>query len=230
MVFAGGGIARELFEGVHVRALEEAALALHPAIEFGTAGQVKPIEERTTVEVDRSLEVPLVYGGLEVDGIDAEDLGVQPELAHPDDDLVVADFPADGVQRLVEGVASALFLDVRPERADQSIARHPGLAATREEREDRESSGLCQRAGECAPVAMDGEATQNLELQHCAFLSRSRVVAKVEVLLCRFRVRWRNWRKEGWHPYLEMGATPTHQPIGPPLRSRPTRRSRGCSS
>ena len=123
MVLTRGRIARELLEGIRVRALDQPALPLDPPLELVGAGKMESVEERPVVQIDRSLQVALGDGGLELEHVDAQDLGVQPELAHPDDDLVVADLPTDGVERLVERVASALFLDVRPERADQSIAR-----------------------------------------------------------------------------------------------------------
>jgi hypothetical protein len=159
VLLTGGGLAGELLEEIRVRAIECCALAVHPALELVSAGDVEPVEERTLVDLRRPLQVVRADRRLEVRDIDRHAIRVEPQLAHALDDVIVARLSSNRVERLRERVTRALVAQVGPQRRDDLVSRNSRRTGPREKSENGQPTRLRERAGHRASVAAYGKAT-----------------------------------------------------------------------
>lgn len=98
--------------------------------------------EGAGVEPRRLLERARRPGRLERREIDLDQLRIEPQLAGAEDRFLGAELLAQGVERLIETAAGALLLDLPPQQSPQTIAPHPAIAGTGQDREDREPPRL----------------------------------------------------------------------------------------
>jgi hypothetical protein len=82
-------VACELLQRVRVCSVQRGALVIDPALELVAARNVESIQERPVVQIDRTFEIVRRDRALKLRDVAREELGVEPQLAHANDDLVV---------------------------------------------------------------------------------------------------------------------------------------------
>src|SRR5207237_8235811 len=87
-----------------ILAAKSSPLAVYPRLELTTVGEVKSVEQRPFVTLDRRCPLTGANRFLELPGIDLDRVGVEPELSSGRDNEIAAEGVADCVDRLVEGM------------------------------------------------------------------------------------------------------------------------------
>jgi hypothetical protein len=127
-------LVRQLFERSRVASCESLALGLDPAVELGSAADVKALEELAAIELDRITQPAAVERFLEANSVAPEICPVYAQrVAIPAHKRACAESLTEHVDGLAQRVAGMLLVVLGPEQRNERVA--PMKGARRCERE-----------------------------------------------------------------------------------------------
>src|SRR3989441_11411527 len=145
------------------------ALGLKPPLEFWCVGDEESFQKVATVEVERLPQLSANDGTGEHSHVAPNPFEIQPDLlvaaAHH---RVGAERAAEHVERLAQGRACVLLIELRPEKREQSIAP---MRASRcrggEVGEEGEPTGLAEQAADLTSICgCEAQSSEQPELNH----------------------------------------------------------------
>jgi len=162
----GGGCERN--ERVHVCAPKPVSLDFDPAIELRRAFDEDTVEKGTGVRLNCVPDPAGCQCAIEVPEVDADDGGVQSQLVLANDQRVLPQRAAKGIDGLGECVARPLLVALGPEKTEEPVAADaPGIARG-DNGEEAEASALYRRAREWMARPLDRQPTERPESEHPA--------------------------------------------------------------
>jgi hypothetical protein len=124
---------------------------------------MEAVQKRPGVLVHRLLQPSRLEGGGEGGQVAREVVGIDPQVAGAEEDLVPAHLLAEGVQRLVEPPAGPLLVAFAPEEAEQPVARDAAVTRGREERQESQAAGLGRGSAQPLAVTRQEEPTERVK-------------------------------------------------------------------
>ena len=129
---------------------------------------MEPVEERPGVLRRGRLEPAPAQRRRELADVARHQLRIEAEVAPAQEDLVGAEVLAQGVDRLAQAAAGAVFLGVGPEIGEDLLAGQPRLARRGEQRHEREPARLRRGAADDAVGATHVQSAEGMNAQHVA--------------------------------------------------------------
>src|SRR5215218_921947 len=155
---------RQLLQRLGVAACQGGALLFRPPVELRRRGQVEAIEERAGVARGGVFQAPPLNGRLELCYVAGDQIGIEPQVAAAEKDLVRAEVLAQGVERLIQPPAGPLLLRIGPEVGQHFFAGEPLLAGGRQERQNGQTAGLCRRSTDYSTFTANVESPEGIYL------------------------------------------------------------------
>jgi hemoglobin-like flavoprotein len=160
------GTEGELFDEFDEFPLDRASLTVGPCAEIRGAGKVKSVEEGAAIASRRFLEGTPSDSGVEMLEVGGDELGVEPELLHSADGVVVPEVLAEGVEPLREGPSGAFVVSIRPQERHHPVTGDATRPRAGEEGEDGQPSRLGGGAQQRASIPLARESPQRVDAQH----------------------------------------------------------------
>src|SRR6185437_13698665 len=139
MVASRGGSSGEILEWALDVAYDAGACLFYPLVEAGRARHVDAVEEGRCVECNRRFVVSAADRSVELADVGLDRARIDRELLAAEHDRVAARVALERVERLVERMASAVGVGLRPEEREQLVARDAARSAGGNDGEHRES-------------------------------------------------------------------------------------------
>src|SRR5215217_6427784 len=155
---------RQLLQRLGVAACQGGAFLFRPPLELRRRRQVEAIEERAGVARGGVFQAPALNGRLEPRHVAGDQIGIEPQVAAAEKDVVRAEVLAQGVERLIQPPAGPLLLGIGPEVGQHFFAGEPLLAGGRQERENGQTAGLCRRSTDYSTFTANVESPEGIYL------------------------------------------------------------------
>ena len=165
MAACPGGIGRERVQRGERQPRQPMALLLDPPVELGIVLEIEAVEERPARQRDRPFPVTRVHGSEKSGDIGREDRLVQDHPGPRGADRVATESDPDRVQRLTEGVPSAVVGRVRPEEGQEPFSRHASIPGRRNHGEQGQAR-RSQPRRDRGIIGLDCQAAESPKLQH----------------------------------------------------------------
>ena len=130
-------------------------LALGPPFEFRCIRDEESVEKGTRVQANGLLQPSCGQRDFELRDIARDDGRIQPQIIESGGHRGVAEFLADGVERLRQRVTSVLRVPLGPEIGQQLVPAHTAIADRGEEGEEGQTTPLGAATAEQTSVCLD---------------------------------------------------------------------------
>src|SRR6266550_9582468 len=144
----GRGVGKE-FDCSLILASKSSPLAVYPGLELATVGEVKSLEKRPFVALDRRCPLTSANRFLELPGVDLDQFRIEPELSSRRKNEIAAEGVSDCVHRLVERMLRERSRALGPEVSLDTVARKSLPASEGENREQAQRPFLLRGYGDC---------------------------------------------------------------------------------
>ena len=134
------------FDGANAFGGERSALQLGPALELWSVGEVKPVEERSGIELGGSCPIFRRERRTEFLDVAPDSRGIESQRGRGKHD-VAAHVTPEIVQSLRECVASTILIGLGPEHGHDTLTRDPRRVRCGEDREQRQRTRALSRIG-----------------------------------------------------------------------------------
>jgi hypothetical protein len=157
---------RELLERRGELACMAHPLGILPLVELGCLIEAEAVEKGAAVEPDGPLVRALLDRVEKLGDVAGDALGIELEGGAAEKDVVTAKGTADGVERLVKGMARGLGLAVGPQESQEPVPADAAPAGRRDDGQQCQPAALGRRTGVQLAVLVQDQPAQRAQSQH----------------------------------------------------------------